>query len=377
MHLGDSETSTGEIIRALKQRPDEIMLEIGAGGELLVARIRLACALLLLLLPIANYFLTHSQYESMAGLLGASSALAFSALWLKLAKQSQRRPWLGFVSSALDITMVTAVLIILAQSQLAAALNSVVVWCCYPLAILATALRNDARVSVFAGVLAIVQFGLLSLIIMGMNDGTISSIEYGTVSVSTQIQRIILLIAITALTVVVVFRMQRLVQLSGTDALTGLPNRLYLNHHVPQLLAAAQKQNTSVSMVIIDLDLFKRINDELGHSSGDKAIRHAVNIIRNECGKHEPMIRIGGEEFLLVIGAPMGAAWERMEALRKRLEANPFEPGGQKLPRILTFSAGIASTPHDANTVSDLLKVADKRLKIAKAQGRNRVIARD
>jgi two-component system, cell cycle response regulator len=377
MHLRGTYNSTGEIIRALKQRPDEIMLEIGAGGELLVARIRLACALLLLLLPIANYFLTHSHYESMAGFLGASSAIVFSALWLTFAKQSLRRPWLGFVSSAIDITMVTGVLVILAQNQLAAALNSVVVWCCYPLAILATALRNDARVSLFAGVLAIVQFGLLSLIIMGMNDGTISSIEYGTASVSTLIQRIVLLIVITAMTVVVVFRMQRLVQLSGTDALTGLPNRLYLNHHVPQLLAAAQKQNATLSMAIIDLDLFKRVNDELGHLSGDKAIRHAVNIIRNECGKHEPMIRIGGEEFLLVISAPMGAAWERMEALRKRLEANPFEPGGQKLARILTFSAGIASTPHDANTVSDLLKIADKRLKIAKAQGRNRVIARD
>jgi two-component system, cell cycle response regulator len=375
--LSGSENSTGEIIRALKQRPDEIMLEIGAGGELLVARIRLACSLLLLLLPIANYFLADSNYESMAGLLGASCAILFSALWLKLAKQPQRRTWLGFVSSALDITMVTAVLLMLAQNQLSAALNSVVVWCCYPLAILATALRNDARVSVFAGLLAIIQFGLLSLIIMSLSDGPISSIEYGTASISTQVQRIVLLIAVTALTGVVVFRMQRLVQLSGTDALTGLPNRLYLNHHVPQMLADAQKQNATISMVIIDLDLFKRVNDELGHLSGDKAIRHAVSIIRNECGKHEPLIRIGGEEFLLVMGAPMGTAWERMEALRKRLEANPFEPGGQKLPRILTFSAGIASNPHDANTVSGLLKVADQRLKIAKAQGRNRVIARD
>jgi two-component system, cell cycle response regulator len=375
--LSGSESSTSEIIRALKQRPDEIMLEIGAGGELLVARIRLACSLLLLLLPIANYFLSDSNYETTAGLLGASCTILFSGLWLKLAKQSQRRPWLAFVSSALDITMVTALLLMLAQNQLSAALNSMVAFCCYPLAILATALRNDPRVSLFAGALAIVQFGLLSIIIMSLNDGPISSIEYGTVSVSTQIQRVILLVAITAMTVVVVFRMQRLVQLSGTDALTGLPNRLYLNHQVPQLLAEAQKQNATLSMVIIDLDLFKHVNDELGHVFGDKAIRHAVNIIRNECGKHEPLIRIGGEEFLLVMDAPMGTAWERMEALRKRLEANPFEPGGQKMARIMTFSAGIASNPHDANNVSDLLKVADQRLKIAKAQGRNRVIARD
>jgi two-component system, cell cycle response regulator len=366
-----------ELVRALRHPPDEMMLEIGAGGELLVAQIRVVCALLLLLLPVVNFFLTGFNYETMAGMVGALSALLFSSLWLQLTKTSPRRPWLPFVSSALDMSMVSLVLLMLAMSHPSAGLNSVVVWCCYPLAILATALRNDARVTLFAGVLAMLQFSLLAIVIMNTYDSPIFTRAYGTVSASNQVQRIVLLIAITALTAVVVFRMQRLVQLSGTDSLTGLPNRLYLNHRVPQILDQAKEKRTSVSLTIVDLDLFKLVNNDLGHVVGDRVIRHVVNILRTELGKDEPLIRIGGEEFLVVMQCPMGNAWERVDAIRKRLEASPFAPDGNKAARILTFSAGIASSPQDANLVSGLLKVADQRLKIAKAQGRNRVIARD
>jgi two-component system, cell cycle response regulator len=366
-----------EVARALKHPPDEMMLEIGAGGELLVAQIRVVCALLLLLLPIVNYFLTGFNYETMAGIVGACSALLFSSLWLQLTKTSPRRPWLPFISSALDMTMVSLVLLMLAMSHPSAGLNSVVVWCCYPLAILATALRNDVRVTLFAGVLAMLQFSLLAIVIMNSYDSPIFTTAYGTVSASNQVQRVVLLVAITALTAVVVFRMQRLVQLSGTDSLTGLPNRLFLNHRVPQLLARAREKSSTLSFAIIDLDLFKQVNDELGHLAGDQAIRYVVNIIRNELSKDEPFIRIGGEEFLLVMASPMGSAWERLEALRKRVEASPFLADDNKPARTLTFSAGIACNPQDANTVTSLLKLADKRLKIAKSLGRNRVIARD
>jgi two-component system, cell cycle response regulator len=365
------------IMDALKHRPDPLMLEIGAGGEWLIAKIRLFCAALLMLLPITNAFFTGMNYESIAGLTGASSVLLFSALWLNLIRKSPHRPWLPFVSSTADVSLVSLVLVMLATREPSAGLNSVVVWCCYPLAILSTALRNDVRVTLFAGLLAIAQFALLSIVLMQQHDGEIFSAAYGTVSASNQIQRIVLLVAVSLITAVVVFRMQRLVHLSGTDSLTGLPNRLYLNHRVPQLLTSAKTKNTTLSLVIVDLDLFKLLNNELGHLVGDLAIQHVVHLIRDHLNSDEPLIRIGGEEFLLVLNAPLGNAWERVEALRKRLEASPFAPDKQKLARILTFSAGIACGPQDANTVSGLLKVADRRLKIAKSQGRNRVVARE
>jgi two-component system, cell cycle response regulator len=366
-----------DLSRALRERPDEIMLEIGAGGELLVARIRVAAAFLLLLLPLTNMMLGGSSYETLSGALGAGAAFLLSQLWLRLSKHHRRYRWLPFVSAACDVSMVSLVLCILSFNNPSAGLNSVVVWSCYPLAIIATALRNDVRVNLLAGSLAIVQFSLISIFIMQQTNGAVASIDYGTVSASNQIQRILLLVAISMFTAVIVYRMQRLVMLSGTDGLTGLPNRLYLNHRVPRLLERAKTDGATLSIAIIDLDLFKRINDDLGHTVGDKALRHVVQTLRQELNDEEPLIRIGGEEFLIVMRMPIGTAWERLEFLRKRLNDKAFLAEPHSVPRVLSFSAGIACCPQDASDISGLLKHADRRLRAAKQLGRNRVMARD
>ena len=336
-----------------------------------------AATALLLLLPITNLLLGGSYYESVTGAMGAVGAFLLSLLWLSLSKNHRLYRWLPFVSAASDVSMVSAVLLTLSLNNPSAGLNSVVVWSCYPLAIMATALRNDVRVCILAGTLAIVQFSLLAIFIMYQHDGTTASIDYGIVSASNQIQRVVVLIAISLLTAVVVYRMQLLVRLSGTDGLTGLPNRLYLNHRVPHLLQRAKNDNATLSVAIIDMDFFKRINDDMGHLVGDKALRHVVQTLRNELDDEEPLIRIGGEEFLLVMRMPIGTAWERLEFLRKRINDNPFLNHPDAVPRALSFSAGIACCPQDASDLSSLLKHADRRLRAAKQQGRNRVIARD
>lgn len=366
-----------DLRRSLREPPDEIMLEIGAGGELLVARLRVAIAALLMLLPLLNYAFGGSRYENVTGLIGAVLLFLLSQLWLRLAQRPRRYRWLPFVSSGFDVSLVSFVLWLLALNSPAAGLNSVVVWACYPLALLTTALRNDARISLMAGALAILQFALLSMVYLGRADGPIVSAEYGTVLAGTQIQRMILLLAITVITAVIVYRMQRLVQLSGTDGLTGLPNRTYLNHRVPQILLDSRADNNTVTLALIDLDHFKRINEELGHLAGDRALRHAVKTLRLELSREEPMMRVGGEEFVLILRLPIGTAWERMEQLRQRLEAHPFLPEDGAEPRRITLSAGLASSPQDAHDVSGLLKRADLRLRLAKKSGRNRVIARD
>lgn len=369
--------SLDDLSRGLRERPDEIMIEIGAGGELLVARIRVVAAALLLLLPITNFILEGSYYESIAGAVGAVGAFLLSLLWLRLAKDHRLYRWLPFVSAACDVSIVSAVLFLLSLNIASAGLNSVVVWSCYPLVIVATALRNDVRVCLLTGALAIVQFSLLCIFITNQTNDATMSMDYGVISVSNQIQRIVVLVAVSMLTAVVVYRMQMLVQLSGTDGLTGLPNRLYLNHRVPHLLAQAKNDNATLSLAIIDMDLFKRINDDLGHLVGDKALRHVVKTLREHLHVEEPLIRIGGEEFLLVMRMPIGSAWERIEFLRKQINANPFLPHPDAVPRVLSFSAGISCCPHDASDISDMLKHADRRLRAAKQQGRNRTVARD
>lgn len=362
---------------ALHERPDELMLEVGTGGEVLLARLRLLVSAMLLLLPVINHLSGGNARETLIGLSGVGLVLLLSQVWLSLAQRRQRYRWLPFLSAAFDVSLVSFVLLLLALNSPAAGLNSVVVWCCYPLAILATALRNDARVTLLAGLLAGAQYAAIIAFFMLAADAPLMSLDYGSVSLSTQLQRMMLLAASTLITTVIVFRMHRLVQLSGTDGLTGLPNRSYLIHRVPRILADARADGETLCLALIDLDHFKRINEELGHQAGDAALRHTVKSLRWELGRDEPMMRVGGEEFVILLPLPLGAAWERVDALRRRLETRPFLPDDESEPRQLTLSAGLACCPQDALDVSGLMRSADLRLRTAKRTGRNRVVARD
>lgn len=368
-----------DLFRSLFERPDELMLDIGAGGELLVARLRAAISLLLLLLPLLNHLTGGPLRETLAGLTGVVLANALAQWWLALAKHRRRHRWLPFVTSASDLSMVTLVLVLLLRIDPAGALNSMVVFAIYLLVIFVTALRNDGRVTLFAGALALLQYGWLVLwTFLSQPSGTLLfSPDYGTASASSQAQRMVLLVAATLITAVAVYRMQRLVAMSGIDGLTGLPNRSFLVHRVPQMLEDARNEGRPVTLALIDLDHFKRINDELGHLAGDRALRHVVQCLREPAEAGEMMIRIGGEQFVLLMQHPMGAAWERVEALRRRLIATPFQPEAGEAHREMTFSAGLASFPHDGADTSGLMRHADLRLRAAKRMGRNRIVARD
>lgn len=369
--------SPAELLQALREPRDEILLELGADGEVLLARLRLVIAVVLILLPALNHFTGGASFDSLAALAGVGLAVLLSQVWLTMARQRRRYLWLPFASACFDVTMVSLVLLLLAFTSPAAGLNNVVVWSCYPLAILATALRTDVRVTIAAGGLAVLEFLAISAFFMAIADGPISSPDYGTVHLAGQVQRAVLLAAATLVTSLVVFRMQRLVRISGTDGLTGLPNRSFLNHRVPLIIAEARSEGETLCLALIDLDFFKRINDELGHQAGDRALRHIVDTLRMELRREEPLLRVGGEEFVLVLRQPVGAAWERMELLRRKLEGAPFLPEEGAEPRRLTFSAGMACCPSDAVDVSSLMRCADLRLRAAKLGGRNRVVARD
>jgi diguanylate cyclase (GGDEF)-like protein len=370
-------TNFVDLWHALRQPRDETLLELGADGEVLLARLRLVIASLLMLLPAINYFSGGGGRESLIGIGGVGLTVLLSQVWLTVARHRRRHSWLPYVSAGFDVSVVTLVLMILSFNEPAAGLNSMVVWGCYPLAVLATALRNDVRVTLFAGALAIVEFLAVSAWFQLTTVGPIVSVDYGTVHLGSQLQRALLLIATTLITMLIVFRMQRLVQLSGTDGLTGLPNRSYLNHRVPRILGDARAVGDTICLALLDLDFFKRINDELGHQAGDRALRHVVETLRLELKRDEPMLRVGGEEFVVLLRQPLGAGWERMDGLRRKLQDVPFDPGDGHEARRLTMSCGVSCCPGDAIDVSGLMRHADLRLRAAKLGGRNRVVARD
>ena len=123
-----------DTFRLLFAQPDEVMLEVGSGGELIAARLRAVIALLLLLLPLVNAASGGSIRETMIGLAGAVFVNVFAQVWLALAHRQRRHRWLPFASSAFDVTAATLVLAMLAANHLPSGLNSMVVWCGYLLA---------------------------------------------------------------------------------------------------------------------------------------------------------------------------------------------------------------------------------------------------
>lgn len=375
----DAFCSLRDAWRRLLTRPDALMLEHGAGGELLVAKIRAVLAMALLSLPLINLVSGGKFSESMSGMVGAVLVIILSQVWLVLARRPRRYRWLPWATATHDVSLTTLVLALLAVGSPAAGLNSMVVWVFYLIAIGMTALRNDGRLTVYAGVLAFVQYGLFVLAVFALarSPDQLVSIEYGTATASTQIQRLVLIVLMTALTATVAYRMQRLVDMSGTDGLTGLPNRTWLAHRFPSLVDATQASGSSLSVCLIDLDYFKRINDEAGHLAGDRALRHVVEVLRQQLEEGEWLARLGGEEFTLMLPLPIGRAWERLESMRRALASQPFTPEHGAEPMRVTMSAGIASWPQDGADLSTLLRRADLRLRQAKLEGRNRVMARD
>lgn len=376
--MEDQHSRSRSVLRQLLQRPDALMLELGAGGERLVARMRVGLSILLLALPLVNAAGGGDRNESLIGLLGAILAIVMAFVWLSLARQSQRYRWVPYASATYDITLTTLVLALLAWQHPPAGLNSMVVWAFYLIAVVLTALRNDGRLTLYTGALAMLQYAVLAGIVMALSPpDRLVSADYGTASLLTVVQRLVLVLIMTGVTTTMVMRMQRLVEMSGTDGLTGLPNRTWLLHRFPLLLDAARAEGGSLSVCVIDLDRFKRINDELGHLAGDRALQHVVKVIGERLEHGDRLTRLGGEEFALVMRLPIGRAWELLEVMRREVAGRPFQPEPDGDLMHLTFSAGVAAWPQDGNDLSALLRRADARLRRAKNEGRNRVLARD
>ncbi len=371
-----------DLARTLFSRPDEVMLDLGAGGELLVARVRATLsALTLLLVPLAMIGNqgAGNVTELVIGL-GASVFINLCAqIWLALARNRRRHTWLPYATTTYDVTTTTLVLGLLTIGDPVAPFNSVIIWCFYLISICMTALRNDGRLTLYAGALSILQNSALvaALYVTADAPEQLVSVDYGTVSLGAQVERQMLILLMTVLTATIVYRMQRLIESSGSDGLTGLPNRAWLVQRMPRMLEAVREEGTSLTLALLDLDDFKRVNVTYGHLAGDRAVRHIAGSMREILQPKERLVRIGGQEFVLLMNSPIGNAWERLDRLRQLMAERPFVPERGGEPLKITFSGGLSSYPADGADVSSLLRSADRRLQVAKREGANRVVARD
>ena len=160
-------------------------------------------------------------------------------------------------------------------------------------------------------------------------------------------------------------------QLSITDALTNLYNRRYFETTFKREFARAKRYNSDLSLAVIDIDLFKQINDTYGHLCGDYVLRELSWLMVDNFRQTDMVFRYGGEEFVILLTeTPFDTASIPVERLRKAVENNRFKFKGTELN--VTISAGISSGK-DVNDTSEMFDNADKALYMAKEEGRNRV----
>lgn len=163
-------------------------------------------------------------------------------------------------------------------------------------------------------------------------------------------------------------------KLSLLDTLTGAYNRRYINERLPVDIFNAVKTEQSLSIIMADIDYFKNVNDTYGHSSGDRVLREFVQtFIRNLKRKSDWVARYGGEEFLICLpGSSLVEAGKIAECLRKSIEENIIDLEGFSIK--ITTSFGVSSIEDiQDKDVFNLIEQADKKLYIAKQNGRNRV----
>ena len=166
---------------------------------------------------------------------------------------------------------------------------------------------------------------------------------------------------------------QALVEQATHDPLTGLFNRRHLNDALPTLFALAQRDTQTMALAIIDLDHFKRINDQHGHAAGDRLLAAFGELLAGHCRRSDVACRYGGEEFCLLMPRTDAAgARRKVQTLLRRWRGQVFELAGHSLQG-LSFSAGVADTALAPDSPDALLKAADDQLLTAKREGRNRV----
>jgi len=193
------------------------------------------------------------------------------------------------------------------------------------------------------------------------------------------------LAAVTAVCIENAVNIQRLKQFGVTDTLTGIKNRRYFDQRLVEEVARAQREDSPLGCLFVDIDKFKRINDNLGHPVGDAVIAETASRIASQLRTSDVLARYGGEEFVVLLPAmDRMASWEIAERIRCALADEPvaYRVDGADGRLDVTVSLGLACvTPRagsDPRGVGEsLLRRADDALLEAKEKGRNRVVTAD
>jgi diguanylate cyclase (GGDEF)-like protein len=360
--------------RAFWRAPDEFLREAGRTAELLIARLRLALALLVLVFPLGGLAATlgPDRERYVAALLIALLAVLVSVLLLLLVLRGGRERWLPMTTSIVDVSLVSFALLAHAVVRdPGAAMEGRAAFELYFLALAATCLRYDPRVTLVTGAVATLEYLGVSMAAVALGEPLVG----GSARWSEPAIRTALLAGATGVNTVIVIGLARQRRLSTADPLTGLFNRRFFDDYLAKEVDRADRYHTPFAVAMVDVDRFKEFNDTFGHPAGDRALRSIARVVQGAVRRSDLVARYGGEE-VMVIFRETGAegAVERVEEIRRAVEDESFSVGRLAEPARITVSAGVASWPEDGLTPEDIVATADRRLFEAKARGRNRVV---
>ncbi|UVC10971.1 GGDEF domain-containing protein [Rhizobium sp. TH2] len=166
-------------------------------------------------------------------------------------------------------------------------------------------------------------------------------------------------------------RYQDLLARTGKDGLTGVHDRGRLEFEGPEIIREAVRNGREISIMVVDADHFKEVNDKYGHLEGDEVLKRLAGILTGAVRKNDMVYRFGGEEFV-ILAQDMGhrLAVDTAERIRSEIEKNVKAAA----ERTVTVSIGVSAAPQDGGSLLELISAADRRLYRAKAEGRNRII---
>ncbi|MFY9226788.1 MAG: GGDEF domain-containing protein [Blastocatellia bacterium] len=164
----------------------------------------------------------------------------------------------------------------------------------------------------------------------------------------------------------------KLYQQATRDPLTGLSNRNYFRNELKKFVSLSARYNRALSIIMLDIDFFKKINDTYGHDVGDNVLKNVAEILMRHVRTHDVAARFGGEEFVMLLPeTSLGGAVVVAERIRTAVENVDFNSAGCR--HNVTISIGVAEYLGDGTDVEEVIKKADEALYKAKSSGRNRV----
>ncbi|MCM3570449.1 GGDEF domain-containing protein [Neobacillus mesonae] len=161
-------------------------------------------------------------------------------------------------------------------------------------------------------------------------------------------------------------------KMTTMDSLTGLYNRRYFDFYMEKIIPLSQRQQSPLTLIMVDIDHFKLVNDNYGHQCGDEALKHVAEVIKNNVRNSDAYVRFGGEEFALILpNTDLNEAVQIAERLRESVEQSDFVYN--RRPIHITISMGM--TLYRGEKLEEFIEKADQALYRAKENGRNRVIS--